>query len=75
MAAGRVLVAMHQEAWVVKMVGDVRMTLCNTIDYCLQKMFDDSKFQTVIVDLTETEGIDSTSLGLLAKLSIRKSVV
>ena len=71
MAAGRVLVAMHQEAWVVKMVGDVRMTLCNTIDYCLQKMFDDSKFQTVIVDLTETEGIDSTSLGLLAKLSIR----
>jgi len=71
MTLGRVLVAVHQDNWILKMVGDVRMTLCNTIDYCLQNMFDKADFDGVIVDLTETEGIDSTSLGLLAKLSIK----
>lgn len=71
MALGRVLVAVHQNKWILKMVGDVRMTLCNTIDYCLQSMYDKAQFDEVIVDLTETEGIDSTSLGLLAKLSIK----
>lgn len=71
MRSGKILVAVHQQTWVLKMVGDVRMTLCNTIDYCMQQLFDNSLFDEVIVDLTETEGIDSTSLGLLAKLSIK----
>lgn len=70
MAMGRILVATHKGTWVVKMVGDVRMSLCNTIEQCLKSMFDDAEFSAVLVDLTETEGIDSTSLGLLAKLSI-----
>ena len=70
MTMGRVLVATHQGTWVVKMVGDVRMSLCITIERCLQDMFDDASFNAVMVDLTETEGIDSTSLGLLAKLAI-----
>lgn len=70
MATGRILVATHQGTWVVKMVGDVRMSLCNTIEHCLKTMFNDAEFSAVLVDLTETEGIDSTSLGLLAKLSI-----
>ena len=70
MATGRILVATHRGTWVVKMVGDVRMSLCNTIEQCLKRMFNDAAFSDVLVDLTETEGIDSTSLGLLAKLSI-----
>jgi hypothetical protein len=36
-------------------------------------MFDDTGFQSVVVDLAQTESIDSTSLGLLAKLSIQAS--
>lgn len=47
------------------------MTLCNTIDYCMQKKFDEASFDHVLVDLQETQGIDSTTLGLLAKLSIK----
>jgi hypothetical protein len=34
-------------------------------------MFQDGGFKSVVVDLGETESIDSTSLGLLAKLSIQ----
>ena len=33
-------------------------------------MFDDPEFASVWVDLCEAEGIDSTTLGLLAKLAL-----
>lgn len=69
MSNGRVLMANHQGEYVIKLAGDVRMTLCTTIDTCLNTMVQDPKFHTVTVDVTEAEGIDSTSLGLLAKIS------
>ncbi len=69
MSNGRVLMANHQGKYVIKLTGDVRMTLCTTIDSCLITMVQDPKFDSVTVDVTEAEGIDSTSLGLLAKIS------
>jgi len=68
---GRILVAQHDGVYLMKFVGDVRVTLCNTVDHYLDQMFRDPKFQSVIVDLSRTDGIDSTSLGILAKLSIQ----
>jgi anti-anti-sigma factor len=68
---GRILAAQHDGAYALKIVGDVRVTLCATIDDYLQQMFDDQRFDSVLVDLCEAEGIDSTTLGLLAKLAIR----
>jgi anti-anti-sigma regulatory factor len=53
------------------MVGDVRLTLCTRIDDYFQHMFDDPEFASVWVDLCEAEGIDSTTLGLLAKLALQ----
>ena len=69
MSNGRVLMANHQGKYVIKLTGDVRMTLCTTIDTCLNTMVLDPKFSSVTVDVTEAKGIDSTSLGLLAKIS------
>lgn len=71
MSAGRILVAEHQGTFVMKMVGDVRLTLCTTIDDYFEEMFSNPDFVGVVVDLSEAEGIDSTTLGLLAKLAIR----
>ncbi len=68
---GRILVADHRGVYILKFVGDVRVTLCATVDDYLRQMFDDREFKSVLVDLSETEGIDSTSLGILAKLSIQ----
>jgi len=71
MQEGRILAARHDGAYVIRLVGDVRLTLCTTIDEYFQKMYDDPDFTSVWVDLCEAEGIDSTTLGLLAKLALK----
>jgi len=68
---GKILAASHHGAYVIRLIGDVRLTLCTTIDEYFQKMFEDPEFASVWVDLCEAEGIDSTSLGLLAKLALK----
>jgi len=70
-SSGRVLAASHDGAYVIRMTGDVRLSLCTTIDDYFQHMFDDEEFASVWVDLCEAEGIDSTTLGQLAKLAIQ----
>ncbi|MFV8817627.1 STAS domain-containing protein [Haliea sp. E17] len=70
MQDGRFLAASHNGAYVIRLEGDVRLTLCNTIDDYFQAMFDDPDFASVWVDLEAAEGLDSTTLGLLAKLAI-----
>lgn len=68
---GKILVAEHDGVYLMRFVGDVRVTLCVTVDSFLDEMFGDENFNSVVVDLSRTEGIDSTSLGILAKLSIQ----
>ena len=67
---GKILAANHHGAYMIRLVGDVRLTLCTTIDEYFQQMFEDPEFASVWVDLCDAEGIDSTSLGLLAKLAL-----
>jgi anti-anti-sigma factor len=69
--AGRILVGSEQGVYVLLFEGDVRLTLCTAVDGYLDKMFHDEEFKSVVVDLSRTESIDSTSLGVLAKLSIK----
>ena len=68
---GRILVADHDGIYVLLFEGDVRLTLCKAVDGFLEKMFHNRQFRSVLVDLSKTDSIDSTSLGLLAKLSIK----
>jgi len=71
MLKGRILVADHDGTHVLKFLGDVRLTLCPALDQYLDNIFNSRHFKTILIDLTETQGIDSTSLGMLAKMSIR----
>lgn len=68
---GRILVAEHDGVYLMLFEGDVRLTLCTAFDGFLERMFEDRNFRSVLVDLSRTQSIDSTSLGLLAKLSIQ----
>lgn len=70
MSTGKIQFAEAEGTFVLKFIGDVRLTLCAALDAYIEKIFSALTFESIIIDLTETEGIDSTSLGLLAKLSI-----
>jgi anti-anti-sigma factor len=70
MQEGRVLAASQEGVYVIRLVGDVRLTLCTALDDYFHSMFDDPSFASVWVDLCDAEGIDSTTLGLLARLAL-----
>jgi anti-anti-sigma factor len=68
---GRVLVAEHDGVHLMRFIGDVRLTMSAAIDRFVDAVLADEGFTSILIDLTRTEAIDSTSLGILAKLSIR----
>ncbi|OZY84790.1 anti-anti-sigma factor [Cellvibrio mixtus] len=70
MKPGQILVADHNGVYVIKMLGDVRLTLCISFDQFIDAMFKSENFTSVLFDLSEAEAIDSTTLGLMAKISI-----
>ncbi len=64
------MVGNHQGVYVLRFEGDVRLTVSGSFDRYLDAMFADPQFVSVLVDLTAAVAIDSTTLGVLAKLSI-----
>ncbi len=68
---GTILFAQLDNVQVLKFVGDVRVTLGPTISRYLESIGQDTSLKSIVIDLTEAVGIDSTSLGLLAKISLR----
>ena len=71
MRPGQILVADHAGVYVIKMVGDVRLTLCISFDQFIDTMFRRDDFCDVMFDLSEAEAIDSTTLGLMAKIALQ----
>lgn len=70
MSTGRIQFAEQDGTYILKFIGEVRLTLCSALDSTIEKIFSAENFSTTVIDLTETSSIDSTTLGLLAKLSI-----
>lgn len=70
MSMGRIQFAEEQGTFVLKFIGEVRLTLCSALDATIEQIFTAPNFSSIVIDLTETHNIDSTTLGLLAKLSI-----
>ena len=67
---GKILVGMHEGVFVIRFVGDVRVTLTGSFDHYIGKILSDPDFSSVLIDLNDAVAIDSTSLGGLAKLSL-----
>ena len=70
MNKGVIRVADHEGVYVIKMSGDVRLTLCLSFDGFIDEMFGAENFCSVMFDLCDAQAIDSTTLGLMAKISI-----
>jgi len=71
MQEGLIYSALVEGRFVLKFVGDVRLTLCSTLDCHLADSLNLPQVDEILIDLTQTEGIDSTSLGLIAKLALK----
>lgn len=70
MQPGHIFVAEQDGVNIIRMVGDVRLTLCISFDNFIEHMFAEADFHSVIFDLRQAQGLDSTTLGLMAKISV-----
>ncbi len=73
MDSGKILVAEHNGVHSIKLVGDVRVTVCCEFDAYLQQTLAKNDYRSCIIDLTEAENLDSTMLGLVAKVAVASS--
>lgn len=70
MPSGHILFAVHNGTYVLKFTGEIRASMCATLDNFLEKIFVDAQLSSILIDLTETDYIDSTALGLIAKTAV-----
>ena len=68
---GKLLVATQENVQILKFVGDISAILSPTITCFLTRIGLDKSVASIMIDLTETTSIDSTSLGLLVKISLK----
>ncbi|HEY0963452.1 MAG TPA: STAS domain-containing protein [Pseudomonadales bacterium] len=71
MSTGKILAADYRHMAMLKFVGDVRVLMSSTLDSYCSGLYRRPILDAMLIDLTETRGIDSTALGLLAKMAIQ----
>jgi anti-anti-sigma regulatory factor len=71
MSNGKILAADYKHMAMLKFVGDVRVLMSSTLDNYCSGLYRRPILDGMLIDLTETRGIDSTALGLLAKMAIQ----
>ena len=71
MSTGHVEYASLNGTHIFKLIGEVRAQSCISLDKLLSKIEQQSNVVGAIVDLTQTTFIDSTVLGVLAKLGLK----
>jgi anti-anti-sigma factor len=69
MADGSAFYAKHGNTYCIRLVGEIRYTMGYSLDDFLDRLFERRDFDDIVVDLTEASFIDSTNLGLLAKIA------
>ncbi len=71
MSTGHVLYASLNGTHIFKLIGEVRAQSCISLDKLLSKIEQQQNVVGAIVDMTQTTFIDSTVLGILAKLGLK----
>ena len=66
---GQVLHASYEGVHVLRFVGDIRYPISPALERFIDQLFTTTTPIGMVVDLTQTTHIDSTNLGLLAKLA------
>ena len=69
MTAGQAFYTKQGNTLIIKLVGDIRYTMSCSVDDFLEQWFSRENGGDMLIDLSTVECIDSTSLGLLAKVA------
>ena len=70
MSTGKILVSDKDGDYLIKFSGDVRVNLCGSLNHHMAAIFGSTDVQHVVIDMLEAECVDSTTLGLIAKLAL-----
>ena len=70
MTAPRYQVAFHESKYFIKLSGELRYTDCISFNQFLKKICREDDYHDIMVDVSEADFLDSTNLGLIAKLAI-----
>lgn len=73
MSEGRARFAREGGHWFLKLSGDLRHPLGPALDALLDRALGEPGYAGFLIDLTEAENIDSTCLGILARIAIHAS--
>jgi anti-anti-sigma factor len=71
MSSGSIYYAVLDKHYVIKFVGEVRLTLCSSLDTYIETLLSKGDCTSVLIDLSEASYLDSTTLGLVAKFAVR----
>jgi len=69
MSEGKILYSKKEQRYFIKLSGDLRFTSGRDFDSLLESMFKDTDMEDVMIDMSEANYLDSTMLGLLAKIA------
>jgi anti-anti-sigma factor len=70
LSTGKILVSDKDGNYLIKFSGDVRVNLCGSLNHHMAAIFGSTDVQHVVIDMLEAECVDSTTLGLIAKLAL-----
>lgn len=70
MSEGKIHYAECGGNYLLKLNGDVRVTLCTSLSHYINRIFAAGNMTSVIVDLTDAKAVDSTTLGFMAKVAL-----
>ena len=69
MAESKILYAEKDTIYWIKMIGEIKHNISANFDSLVDRIFRNHSLENIVIDLTETKYIDSTNLGLLAKVA------
>ena len=69
MTEGKILYSKSDEQYFIKLIGSLRFGSGYDFDTLLDVVFQDPDIKDIMIDMSETDYLDSTILGLLAKIA------
>jgi anti-anti-sigma regulatory factor len=70
MVMGRLLYAIEKEQCVIRLVGEIRFNVCQPLDEFIKRQ--QSMGRKIVFDLTQSDMLDSTALGVIAQVAIAR---